>query len=157
MNILIIGGLLGLAVLAILGAVLLGMGEDRAEKARRTQVAAQSREPELSLPQPHPAATNQVPAYQSVPATPLLSRPTVPLAVSGSGEGTGNLDLTDLNGQVREITGELRLLAQRTSELQQRLTMLSDTLEQQDQPHAEPSYNNSSADLFPSDAETQVF
>ena len=36
---LIIGGLLGLAVVAILGAVLLGIGEDRAEKAQKASVA----------------------------------------------------------------------------------------------------------------------
>ena len=45
MNILITGGLLGLAVVAILGAVLLGLSEDRAEKTRKAAVPASTSAP----------------------------------------------------------------------------------------------------------------
>jgi hypothetical protein len=162
-NILIIGGLLGLAVLAILGAVLLGMSEDRSEKARQAQEAQQEKIPQENtsvLPpqqsQPLPA-TGQGPAYQSVPATPLLSRPTITLPVTGIGETTSTAGLADLNGQVREITSELHILAQRAGELQRRLTTLTEVLESHGQPHAEHAHGNPSTELFGADAETQVF
>lgn len=158
MNILIIGGLLGLAVLAILGAVLLGIGEDRSEKARKELQAQQSNAPAL-LPQQSQSrqAVGQGSAYQAVPATPILSRPTITLPVSSEGETTGSLSLSDLNGQVSEISSELRALAQRAGELEQRLSALSRTLDQQYQPHPEPPRSNMSADMFTPDAETQVF
>ncbi|HEY3991866.1 MAG TPA: hypothetical protein VGM01_03195 [Ktedonobacteraceae bacterium] len=159
MNILIVGGLLGLAVLAILGAVLLGIGEDRAEKATKIleeqQASATAPLAQRPLPQP---VTSQGPASQAVPATPLLSRPTAPLPVSSTGETTGSLSRADLNGQVREITGELRVLAQRAGELQQRLTILSESLENRGQARVEPPLSNSPADFFESDTKTtEVF
>ena len=158
MNILIIGGLLGLAVLAILGAVLLGIGEDRSEKAQKALETPQSSVPALPPQQVQSQpATSQGPAYQSVPATPLLSRQTVTLPVSSTGETTGGLGLADLNGQVREITSELHILAQRAGELQQRLITLGETLERQAQFHAEPPQSISPIDFFTSDTETQVF
>jgi hypothetical protein len=162
-NILIIGGLLGLAVLALLGAVLLGLGEDRAEKARR-EAQAQASEAPVLLPQQaqsRPAVSQgpgyqAAPAYQSVPATPILSRSTITLPASSTGEATTKtLNLVELNGQVREITSELRTLAQRASELQQRLASLTESLESQDVPHVEPLHA-SPPDLFSADTETQV-
>lgn len=158
MNILIIGGLLGLAVLAILGAVLLGMSEDRAEKARKEAQAQQVSVPALPSPQAqHPQTVSQGPAYQSVPATPILSRQTITLPVSSEGQVSSELSLADLNGQVREITSELRALAQRAGELQQRLNTLGETLERHDQPAPEPPRASVPVDLFTSDTETQVF
>jgi len=162
-NILIIGGLLGLAVLAILGAVLLGLGEDRAEKARKTEVQQQASAPAL-LPQQSQSrqTVSQEPAYpsnstyQSVPATPILSRPTIPLPVSSTGELTGSLNLADLNGQVSDITSELRTLAQRAGELQQRLTALSEMFSSHEQPHFESSHTSVPEEFFASDTETQV-
>lgn len=154
MNILIIGGLMGLAVLAILGAVLLGIGEDRSEKAKKELQAQQGVTPTL-LPQ-QSQSLQQGPAYPVVPATPLLSRPTITLPVSSAGETTGGHSLADLNGQVSEITSELRALAHRAGELQQRLTTLSEALERQDQQHPEPAHTSQTSALFTTDAETQV-
>lgn len=163
MNILIIGGLLGLAVLAILGAVLLGLGEDRADKARKAAVQQQASTPTL-LPQQsqslqtvsqelaYPSAST----YQTVPATPMLSRPTIPLPVSSTGESTGSLSLANLNGQVSEIASELHTLAQRAGEIQQRLTALSEILSGYERPHFELSHDGIPEDLYPSDSGTQV-
>lgn len=159
MNILIIGGLLGLAVLAILGAVLLGLGEDRADKARKA-AAQQPTSTTALLPQQsqslqtasqelaYPSAST----YQSVPATPILSRPTIPLPVSSTGESTGSLNLANLNGQVSEIASELHTLAQRAGEMQQRLTALSEILSSHERPHFDPPHDSISEDL----SETQV-
>ncbi|HEX7736480.1 MAG TPA: hypothetical protein VF458_16640 [Ktedonobacteraceae bacterium] len=158
MNILIIGGLLGLAVLAILSAVLLGIGEDRAEKARREVQAQQTSTPALPFPQAQfPQVVSQGPAYQAVPATPILPPQTIPLPVSSQGQATGELSLADLNGQVREITGELRALAQRAGDLQQRLNTLSEALERSDRSSQEPQRTSAPADFFTSDMETQLF
>jgi hypothetical protein len=162
-NILIIGGLLGLAVLALLGAVLLGLGEDRAEKARKASQAQESEAQALlaQQAQSRPALNQEpgyqsAPAYQSVPATPILSRPTITLPVSRTGEmTTKTLSLTDLNGQVREITSELRALAQRAGEIQQRLASLTEALESQEATQHE-AIHASVPDLFSSDTETQV-
>lgn len=124
MNILIIGGLLGLAVVAILGAVLLGIGEDRAEKVQKASAGASAT---ALLPQQsqsrHLSAPEGVPV---VPATPIVTRPTIPLPPFPENES-----LASLNGQVREITDELRTLALRAGELEQHLNLLSDRLERQ--------------------------
>src|SRR6185312_11958165 len=106
-NILIIGGLMGLAVLAILGAVLLGIGEDRSEKAKKEkELQAQQTTTSALLPQQSQSlqTSSQGPAYPVVPATPLLSRPTITLPVSSAGETTASHSLADLNGQVNELT-----------------------------------------------------
>jgi len=152
-NILIIGSLLGLAVLAILGAVLLGISEDRSDKAKNKLQAQQISAPPLLPQQP----ISQGPDFESVPATPLLSRQTITLPVASESGTTGSLRLAGRDGQVREITGELRVLAQRAGELQQRLTILSETLERQNLPHPEPPHTSFSSELFTSDTETQVF
>lgn len=122
MNILIIGGLMGLAVVAILGAVLLGIREDHAEKAQ---------------------AANVVAATTTLPSTPAISRATGQLSPPGEDERlalrrTGQLSapneeerFTILNGQVHEITNELRALALKAGELEQRLSDLSEVLERQ--------------------------
>lgn len=127
MSILIIGGLLGLAVVAILGAVLLGISEDRAEKAQKAGIAASAPAPTALLPQQsqsrHLSAPEGTPA---LPATPVLARPTVPLPPFTERES-----FAGLNGQVREITDELRTLALRAGELEQHLNLLSDRLERQ--------------------------
>lgn len=143
MNILIIGGLLGLAVIAVLGAVLLGIGEDRAEKkaVKSPQADSHALLPEQAQSRPAPG---QAPAYQSVPPTPLLGRPTGQLPALG-----GNESFAGLNGQVHAITGELRALASRASELEQRLNALSEVLERQQPPHTDVP------DLYVSETETQ--
>lgn len=128
MNTLIIGGLLGLAVLAILGAVLLGIGEDRAEKAQQASLADNAT---ALLPQQSQSRqmTGQLAATPEIPRTPLLARSTGQLPRLEEDES-----FAGLNGQVREITSELRILAQRAGELEQRLSDLSELLERQQAP-----------------------
>lgn len=134
MNVLIIGGLLGLAVLALLGAVLLGMGEERAEKARQAE--------NVALP-PQPFRTGEM-AQVTLPSTPMLTRATLPseedeirtlelhrnnqLIVPGENEHHALL-----NGQVQRMTGELRALARKANELELNLNKLSEALEHQQQ------------------------
>lgn len=143
MNILIIGGLLGLAVVAILGAVLLGIGEDRAEKARKANEAAPSLLPQQSQSrQPEEPAA----APQTVPLTPLITSTTGQLPALNQDE-----QLAGLNGQVHEITSELRALAQKAGELEQRLSVLSETLERHQAP-AHPS-----GQLYTSEADAPSF
>jgi septal ring-binding cell division protein DamX len=157
-NILIIGSLLGLAVLAILGAVLLGISEDRSDKAKNKLQAQQiSASPLLPQQTQSQQTISQGPAFESVPATPLLSRQTITLPVASESGTIGSLSLASRDGQVREITGELRVLAQRAGELQQRLTSLSEALERQNLPRPEPPHTSFSSELFTSDTETQVF
>ena len=157
MNILIVGGLLGLAVLAILGAVLLGISEDRADKAKKEQRMQDSSVPAL-LPQQSQSrqVVGQGPAYQSVPATPILPSQTGSLPVSSASDTLDSHNLSNLNGQVCEITSELRVLAQRAGELQQRLTSLSEVLDPQEEFRPEPLQTNFPADLFTANTETQV-
>lgn len=137
MNILIIGGLLGIAVLAILGAVLLGIREERVAKA-----------PAIS-----PAST--------LPATPALTRATGQLPSLNEDERpvlrrTGQLVVPNeeerfiiLQGQMHEITSELRSLAQKAGELEQRLNNLSEVIERQPYRPTEPT-----GQLYPARADT---
>jgi hypothetical protein len=126
-NILIIGGLLGLAVVAILGAVLLGIGEDRAEKASGAAPALLPQQSQ-SMQQEEPVA-----APQTVPLTPFITSTTGQLPALNQDE-----QFASLNGQMHEITSELRALAQRAGELEQRLSVLSEVLERHQTP-AHPS------------------
>lgn len=133
MNILIIGGLVGFAVVALLGAVMLGIGDDRAEKARKAQEAAV---------QSQASQSGQL-APSTLPAVPTVSRATAQLAPSLDEEHpmlhrSGHLVVPNeeerlliLDGQVHEITSELRALAHKASELELRLSSLSEVLERQ--------------------------
>lgn len=145
MNILIIGGLLALAVVAILGAVLLGISEDRAEKARKANEVVSTT---MSLPQQSPSRQLEEPvvAPQTVPLTPLLTTPTGQLPSLDEDER-----LAALNGQMRALTSELRALAQRAGELEQRLNDLSAALERHQRP-AHPSGH-----LYTSEADAPAF
>lgn len=132
MNILIIGGLLGLAVVAILGAILLGIGEDRAEKAQKANSAAPTT---ALLPQQSQSRQLEGPGAspQTIPLTPLVTSTTGQLPALNEDE-----QLVGVDGQVREITSELRALAQRAGELERRLSVLSEALERY-QPPSHPS------------------
>lgn len=70
----------------------------------------------------------------TVPVTPLLAQP-VETPTSQQHEPITNL--AELNGQVQEIAGEVRALAQHAGELEQRLDHLSTLLNgnQHIQPH----------------------
>ncbi len=144
-NILITGGLLGIAVLAILGAILLGIGEDRAGKAQKAKANGA---PAALLPQQSQSRQlpDRGPLTPAVPATPNLTHPTGQLSAL-----TGHELLTSLDGQAREITRELRALAQHAGELEQRLSHLSELLERHQQ--RQPA---SPGPLYAPEADTQA-
>jgi hypothetical protein len=143
MNMLITGGLLLLALVAIVGAVLLGIGEERAEKQREAEQAAQllqvtetPQSPEASLlnaapetPALHAASeahtTGQLLAEREM-RTPYPARHNGQFATPAPAEAHA---VAILQGQFHAITGELRVLGQRAGELEQRLHVLSEVLE----------------------------
>lgn len=148
MNMLIIGGLLALALVAIVGAILLGIGEERAERQRKEAKAAllpQAPEaPQISDAE-RPTAT-LAPAMPEMPTSTLSGdlRTTRELAPSlheseyHSAYRSGQLltppsheenSTAIVTSQFHAITGELRSLGQKASELEQRLNMLSEVLE----------------------------
>ncbi len=116
MTFLIIGGLLILAVLAIVGAVLLSISEQRAG----TSLASSRATPSTTIPTPalsqvqapivNRGAEQTAPARQSLPATP---RSTV-----------DSQQLYALDGQFRELAAELRTLYQQAWDLEHRLRTL---------------------------------
>lgn len=132
MNLLIIGGLAAVAVVAILGAIFLGVSEERSTKA-------------------HAAATSSVPAPVETPAAPAprpaVARPTQPLKPSSPRPGsvpgeriyTANGEdqqYRHMNGQLYELADELRTLSQQAWELEHRLRSLSEMIDRAQQNHA---------------------
>ena len=118
MTLLIIGGLLILAVLAIVGAVLLSIGEQRADRSPAVSRATPSATvpvPALSqAPIVNSGAEQTAPARQGLPATPERpQRSTV-----------DSPQLYALNGQFRELAAELRTLYQQAWDLERRLRVL---------------------------------
>jgi hypothetical protein len=101
MNLLIIGGLLAVGLLALLGAVFLAMGERRAPSPSVTAKTTQPLKQPTSAPAAKMPATNE-----TLPAV----REETPLA---------------LNGQYHELANELRTLHGHAIELEQRLSVLT--------------------------------
>lgn len=160
MNILITGGLLGLAVVAILGSILLGMDEKRAAKAPKDNISGNINPPANALPprqsqalkQPDRVATiPPTPAMTPpIPATPVLSQSTDKLPTLKRREAQAT-NLADLDGQVQEIAGEVRALARHAGELEQRLNHLGELLEHTQQRPPRPS-----GQLYLPEADTQT-
>jgi hypothetical protein len=118
MNLLIIAGLLGLALVAILVAVLLGMSEQQAEKARVNNASA--------LPESAPATAS--PAETVVTG----NAPTLPFSATTQKNVLVDSDeqmLPALNGQFREFASELRSLHQQAWELEQRLRGMTEMVD----------------------------
>ena len=127
MNLLIIGGLFAVAILAIIGIVLLSLSERGAEAARKanaqsvTPAVAQSARPTVPL-----TPERSEPMVQPVAKEPVIQRRTFPR----KGETTGadhedNALLPMLNGQFHEFVDELRDLHQQAWELEHRLSTLT--------------------------------
>ena len=120
MNLLIIGGLLALALVAILVAVLLGMSEQRAEKTRTSNA--------LTSPAPAQTTTSQAEtgrrAVGSAPTIPLS-----PMTPKNAHTGTDGQMLPALNGQFREFAVELRLLHHQAWELEQHLLSMTELVD----------------------------
>ena len=104
MNLLIIGGLLALGLLAIVGAVFLAMGEKRA-----------------AAPSPSATAKTTQPLKQPTGA-PVAKMPATKETLPAVREET----LLVLNGQYHELANELHALHGRASELEQRLSALTE-------------------------------
>ncbi len=146
MNILIAGGLLAFAIVAILVAVFLGLGEQRSERARANRASATSSAapaaavtppassvpaaPAASVPMPEQPAQVSKPLRRTVP---LNSEHSMPLErpVTGNRAYAGQEELPyfAMNGQMREMAEELRSLHQQSWELEQRLLALTEMLD----------------------------
>src|SRR5215469_6740456 len=115
---LIIGGLLILAVLAIVGAVLLSIGEQRADRSSASSRAT----PNTSIPAP---ALPQAPIVSSGAAQTAPARQGVPVTPEKPQRATvESPQLYALNGQFRELAAELRTLYQQAWDLERRLRVL---------------------------------
>lgn len=123
MNLLIIGGLVLIAVAAILGAIFLSISETRADKARANGYAAPTSRPTIPLENP----TSNLGRPTGVSA-PMRQAPPVaaerPLPTRGESQ-----QLPSLNGQFRELAVELRSLYQQAWELEQRLRGLTEIVD----------------------------
>lgn len=122
MTFLIIGGLLAVALLAILGAILLGMSAQRSEKVQTNGVTT------LSLPPP-----GSMPVAQQQPTMRLALDRNTRITQNLSSAAERSLRPTDehqqpyaLNGQFRELALELRTLHQEARDLERRLRNLSE-------------------------------
>lgn len=118
MNLLIIGGLLALGLLALVGAVFLAMGERQAKTPSSSATAKTTQ----SLKQPSSTPAAQLPATEeTLPAV----RDETPLA---------------LNGQYHELANELRTLHEHAIELEQRLSILAGIADHIE--HTQANHNN---------------
>ena len=124
MNLLIIGGLLAVGILAILGAVLLSLSEQRAETARRNQ------EPAPALPTDRNPTVKLRPLEETANRQPAATETTLATLEGDSIPST-------LNGQFHELAGEIRSLHQQAQSLEQRLGVLTEMVN-----HIERSQGN---------------
>jgi hypothetical protein len=120
MTLLIIGGMLIVALLAILGAVFLSVNDQRANKAQANGNVTVS-------------SPGTVPLVEQPSATSKATERTAPLGqnLSYSAEGSLHTPVNDqqpyiLNGQFHELTVELQTLYQHAWELERRLRTLAD-------------------------------
>jgi hypothetical protein len=119
MTLLIVGGLLVVALLAILGAVFLGRIDQRAARAQANGSVTVSTPGAIPLAQPsstlNPTTQRTTPISQNMPST--SERSASPVA---SGQQY------TLNGQFHELTKELQTLYQHAWELERRLRTLTE-------------------------------
>ena len=122
MNLLIIGGLLVVAAASIIGAILLSIGEQRAGAKRIAGT-----QPGLQLPA-------SVDRSESTPRgtteNTVISRSNQPAVAETPLPGRGEDQLQpSLNGQFRELAGEIRMLHQQAWQLEQRLSILTEMID----------------------------
>lgn len=110
MALLIIGGLLAIALLAILGAVFLGLSEQRSEKARSNGGTISG------STGTRPVVEQTAPVRHTT--SPLVERSLVPTEESQQSFA--------LNGQFHELAVELQTLYQHARELERRLRTLTE-------------------------------
>ncbi len=124
MNLLIIGGLLAVGVLAIIGAVLLGISEQRAEETRR------NRKPVQALPVNRNPTIKLKPIEEAANSRPEATETTLATVEREQG-------LSRLNGQFHELVGEIRSLHQQAQNLERRLEVLTEMVD-----HIESTQSN---------------
>jgi len=119
-NLLIIGGLLVVAAAAIIGAVLIGMSEQRTQHARNA-----------SLKQPTSTASSDLATRKLMEEpTTTTSRPNLPTTRESNLPSRGeDQRLSSLNGQFPELASEIRTLHQQASQLEQRLSILTEMVD----------------------------
>jgi hypothetical protein len=119
-NFLIIAGLLVVALLAILGAVLLGIREQRTEKARSNGRAM------VSSTSVNPVVERQ-PAVSRTAEQSTATRQALPSQAEKRGVSTEDSQQAfALNGQFHELSVELQTLYHHAYELERRLRTLSE-------------------------------
>jgi hypothetical protein len=119
-NILILGGLFALGIVAILGVLLLGRGEQRQHTARANGTGGQAPSPV----EPDPTSMPEV------PVTSRSQRLTIPLdrtpTLVGLDEQSASVRL---NQQFHELADEIRALHQHAWDLEQRLSALTEMVD----------------------------
>lgn len=123
MALLIIGGLLAIALLAILGAVFLGMSEQRAEKARSNGSVAVSY-PGSTTVMEQSSTAHRITERSAPPSQNLTTTSKSPLSPTG-----GDQQQYALNGQFHELSVELQTMYQHAWELERRLRTLAEVAE----------------------------
>jgi hypothetical protein len=127
---LIVGGLLVVALLAILGAVFLGMSEQRAARVRPNGGAS------LSSTTTNPMLAQQSTENSEVEQSTAM-RQSMPVSTERSPRST---QITQqpyaLNGQFHELAVELQTLYQHAWELERRLRTLADVADRIEKTHS---------------------
>ncbi len=118
MTLFIIGGLLIIALLAILGSVFLSVSDQRATKAQANGSVSVGSPATLPLVESSSAANRASERIPSQNLTSTVERSANPLATDQQQYA--------LNGQFHELTIELQTLYQHASELERRLRTLTD-------------------------------
>lgn len=155
-NILIVVGLLLVGIAAIVGVVLIGFSDQRKETAYSPNL---KREHEIKAFAPvTPVQLTTPPEPKEVVPSKQLAEPTVSrLNHSSTGRPSlttleGMQNLPTLNGQFHELANEIRSLHQQASQLEQRLSVLTEMIN-----HLEGSQNDTfDPDNIDEDEQTHV-
>lgn len=141
MNTLIVGGLLILGIAAILGAIFLGVSEQRKENTRFNTLKQDS-DSKLSPPVTPTVPLEYketIPPQQVAEATVTRTRPKSTLLTERT-DLEGAQKLPALNGQFHELAVEIRSLHQQAWQLEQRLSVLIEMVDHVE--HSQDSHFN---------------
>ncbi|HEY6286547.1 MAG TPA: hypothetical protein VIX20_12845 [Ktedonobacteraceae bacterium] len=132
MTLLIIGGLLLVALLAILGAVFLGISEQRTDRVRTNGGANLSSTATNSVLAQQPTENRQVKQATTI-------RQSMPSSIERTVRSTEiNQQPYVLNGQFHELAVELQTLYQHAWELERRLRTLADVADRIEKTQSNP-------------------
>ena len=132
MTLLIIGGMLLVALLAILGAVFLGMSDQRAARARTNGGANLSSTATNSVLAQQPTVSRQVEQATTI-------RQSMPSSIERPVRSTEiHQQPYALNGQFHELAVELQTLYQHAWELERRLRTLADVADRIEKTQSNP-------------------